>query len=146
MNKHYDSRMYSALNMVVIIATERSIFSNHFSLPQLASSVPSKQSFSPSQRKLAGKQRFLLSQWWTQSSVCFIHCSSSERSWHWGTPSQIWSFWIHFFPWAHWNWSVWFQAKKKFRICGCIKITCMCDRFLLYSICHPNSGLIMSSL
>lgn len=32
-----------------------------FNLPQLASSVPSRQSLSPSQTKVAGRQRFLSS-------------------------------------------------------------------------------------
>lgn len=71
-------------------------------LPQLASSLPSQQSISPSQRKFLGMQRFLSSHWWSQS---LTHPSSSERSWHWGTPSHTWLCSMHFFLWPHWNWS-----------------------------------------
>ena len=93
----------------VIISHKRSLFSNDVNLPQLASSVPSRQSHSSSQRSFAGRQRLLLSHWWTQPSVCFVHCSSSERSWHWGISSHTCSLSIHIFPWAHWNWPVWVQ-------------------------------------
>ena len=93
----------------------RFIFSNHLNLPQLASSVPSRQSHSPSQRSFAGRQRLLLSHWWTQPSVCFVQCSSSERSWQWGISSHICSLSIHFFPWAHWNWSVRMQIFEVVR-------------------------------
>lgn len=74
-------------------------------VPQFASSLPSQQSLSPSQRKLEGIQRLLLSHWWAQPSTRWAHSSSSERSWHWDTPSHTWLSSMHFFLWAHWNWS-----------------------------------------
>ena len=74
--------------------------------PQFASSVPSRQSLSPSHKKPSGMQRVLSSQRWLQLWSAFKQSSSSERSWHWGVPSHT-SFWsIHIFPWAHWNWPV----------------------------------------
>ncbi len=73
---------------------------------QLASSVASTQSFSPSQRKLSGMQRVLLSHWCLHSCERLKQSSSSERSWHWGVPSHTCFLSIHILPWAHWNWSM----------------------------------------
>lgn len=103
----------SAMTEKPVYSYEHVMFYHHFASirilcrwcnsPHSFSSEPSRQSLSPSQRKVSGMQRLSLSQRWWQPSVGFQQSSSSERSWHWAVPSHTCSRRIHLCPWAHKN-------------------------------------------